>query len=159
VIPYMLTSLISLRTMPAGRSLVLLPIVSAILTDSGAYFIGVSMGKRKAFPKISPNKTVEGCIGGVITGTIGIIIYGFVLAVTAPYTIIFFSLIIYGVVGAIITELGDLVFSYVKRKCDIKDFGRLIPGHGGVLDRFDSLIFTAPAIYLLVMIIPVIIIY
>ena len=156
VIPYLLSSLISLRTMPAGPMLVMLPIVSAFLTDSGAYFVGVARGKRKAFPNISPNKTVEGCIGGLIIGAAGVLIYGVILAFITPFTIVVFAFILYGVVGAVVTEFGDLVFSFIKRKCGIKDYGKIIPGHGGVLDRFDSMIFTAPVMYLLVIAVPAI---
>ena len=158
VIPYLLSSLISLKTMPAGPIFVMLPIVSAFLTDSGAYFVGVAMGKRKAFPKISPNKTVEGCIGGLITGAAGMLIYGVILAFITPFTIVVSSFILYGVAGAVVTEFGDLAFSFIKRKCGVKDYGKLIPGHGGVLDRFDSMIFTAPVMYLLVIVIPAIVI-
>ena len=157
VIPYMLSALISLKAMPEGHLLVLLPIIAAFLTDSGAYFTGKAIGKRQAFPKISPKKTVEGCIGGLIIGIAGMLIYGLILANTTGLIIKYPLLIVYGVIGAVITELGDLAFSLIKRKCGIKDYGKLIPGHGGVLDRFDSMTFTAPAMYLLVLILPAII--
>jgi phosphatidate cytidylyltransferase len=157
VIPYMLSSLIGLRTLREGHLFVLLPIVAAFLTDSGAYFTGVAIGKRKAFPNISPNKTIEGYVGGLIAGTTGILIYGIILANATMHTILFPALFVYGIFGAIATELGDLVFSYVKRKCGIKDYGKLIPGHGGVLDRFDSMTFTAPIMYMLVLSLPAII--
>ena len=156
VIPYLLSSLISLRTMPLGPMLVMLPIISAFLTDSGAYFVGMAMGKRKAFPNISPNKTVEGCIGGLIIGASGMLIYGVILAFITPFTIVVSAFILYGVAGAVVTEFGDLAFSFIKRKCGVKDYGKLIPGHGGVLDRFDSMIFTAPVMYLLVIAVPAI---
>jgi len=156
VIPYLLSSLISLRTMPLGPMLVMLPIVSAFLTDSGAYFVGMAMGKRKVFPNISPNKTVEGFIGGLIIGTAGMVIYGVILAFITPFTIVIAAFILYGVVGAVVTEFGDLAFSFIKRKCGVKDYGKLIPGHGGVLDRFDSMIFNAPVMYLLVLTVPAI---
>jgi len=158
IIPYMLSCLISLKAMPYGHLFVLLPIISAFLTDSGAYFIGVAFGKRKAFPTISPNKTVEGCIGGLITGTLGIVIYGVILENATPLNVVIPALMVYGIIGSIVTEFGDLAFSFIKRKCGIKDYGRLIPGHGGVLDRFDSMTFAAPAMYLLVMTLPAIII-
>ena len=154
VIPYMLTSLISLKAMPFGHLFVLLPIIAAFLTDSGAYFVGMAIGKRKILPNISPNKTVEGFIGGIVIGVAGMMIYGIILANFTALSVIFPALIVYGLVGAVITEFGDLVFSFVKRKCGVKDYGRLIPGHGGVLDRFDSMIFTAPAMYFLVMALP-----
>jgi len=154
IIPYMLSALINLRMMPAGHLLVLMPIIVTFLTDSGAYFTGVAIGKHKAFPKISPNKTVEGYIGGFITGIVGMLIYGFVIDAATAHVVNYQILIIYGFVGAVITEAGDLVFSYIKRKCNVKDYGNIIPGHGGVLDRFDSMIFTAPTICLLVTYLP-----
>ena len=158
LIPFMLSSLISLRNMPEGRLLILMPVISAFITDGGAYFAGIFCGKRRAFPLISPKKTIEGYIGGLVTGTAAMVLYGVILFFTTLHDIRFLSLIIYGVIGAVVTELGDLAFSLVKREFDVKDYGRLIPGHGGMLDRFDSMVFTAPAIYLLASIIPAIIV-
>ena len=154
LIPYMFSSVVSLKSMHYGHLLVMLPVVATILTDSGAYFTGVTIGKKKAFPTISPNKTVEGYIGGTIAGIIGMLIYGVILSYTTSLTVVFPILILYGILGAIMTELGDLVFSLIKRKCGIKDYGNLIPGHGGALDRFDSIIFCGPTIYLLVIFMP-----
>ena len=156
LIPLLLSALIALRALPYGHLFVLLPIVAAFLTDSGAYFTGVLIGKKKIFPTISPNKTLEGFIGGIITGTIGMLLYGIIISYASPLTVMFPVLILYGIIGAVITELGDLVFSLIKRKCNIKDYGRLIPGHGGALDRFDSMTFCAPTMFLLVMTIPAI---
>ena len=158
LIPFMLSALIGLKCLPYGHLFVLLPIVSAFMTDSGAYFIGVAFGKTKPFPTISPNKTIEGYIGGLIIGTLGMVIYAAIIASTTPLNVILPVIIIYGVLGAIITEFGDLVFSLIKRKCGIKDYGRLIPGHGGALDRFDSMTFCAPTMYLLALFLPAIII-
>ncbi|MCL2079930.1 MAG: phosphatidate cytidylyltransferase [Oscillospiraceae bacterium] len=157
VIPLMLSALVALKMMPSsGHLLVLLPIVVTFLTDSGAYFTGVAIGKKKAFPTISPNKTVEGCVGGIVAGIAGILIYGLVLDLTTPLVIAYLPLTVLGLAGAFVTEAGDLVFSYIKRKCGIKDYGSLIPGHGGVLDRFDSMAFTAPSMFLLATLLPVI---
>ena len=154
VIPYMLSSLVALRTMPEGHLLVLLPVVSAFVTDAAAYFTGKLIGKKKAFPLVSPKKTVEGCIGGIVAGALAAIVYGVALTFATFHHVVFWALIISGFVGAFATELGDLAFSLVKREYDIKDFGRLLPGHGGMLDRFDSMVFTAPAIYLLTTLTP-----
>jgi len=158
LIPYMLSSVVSLKSMQYGQLLVLLPVVATILTDSGAYFTGVTIGKKKAFPTISPNKTVEGYIGGTIAGILGMLVYGAIISSTTPLTVIFPALIFYGILGAVMTELGDLTFSLIKRKCGIKDYGKLIPGHGGALDRFDSMTFAAPTMYLLVIAVPAIIV-
>jgi len=158
LIPYLLSSLISLREMPHGYLFVLLPVVIAIMTDSGAFFSGVALGKTKPFPKISPNKTTEGFIGGIVIGTAGMLIYGLILSAVTSHTIFFPALALYGVLGSIMTILGDLAFSLIKRKCGIKDYGRLFPGHGGALDRFDSMTFAAPTMYFLTLLIPAIII-
>ena len=155
LIPLMLSSLVFLRNMPEGHLLTLLPVISAFITDGGAYFTGVFLGKRKAFPLISPKKTVEGCVGGLVVGTLALVAYGAILVFSTTYYIHFWALIICGFIGAVFTELGDLAFSLIKREYDVKDYGRILPGHGGILDRFDSMVFAAPAIYLLVTVIPV----
>jgi len=159
LLPYLLSNLVNLRNMPDGRLFVLLPVISAFITDGGAYIAGSYYGKRKIFPQISPNKTVEGCICGLAIGTAAIVLYGLVIYFSTLYDIKFWALILYGVIGALATEFGDLVFSLVKREFKIKDYGRILPGHGGMLDRFDSMVFTAPVIYLLVIAIPAIIVY
>jgi phosphatidate cytidylyltransferase len=156
LIPLMLSSLVSLRNMPEGRLMALLPVISAFITDAGAYFIGVLLGKHKVFPLVSPKKTVEGFIGGLVIGTFAMFVYGAVLVYSTMHIISFWALILYGLVGAFLTELGDLAFSLIKREYNFKDYGRILPGHGGMLDRFDSMVFTAPALYVLVSIIPVI---
>ena len=158
LIPFLLSGLVSLKSMQEGHLLVLLPVISAFITDAGAYFAGAFFGKRKAFPLISPKKTIEGYIGGLVIGTAAMIIYGGILYYTTLYEIRLWALILYGVIGAAVTELGDLAFSLVKREFDVKDYGRLLPGHGGMLDRFDSMVFTAPAMYLLVSAIPAIVV-
>ena len=154
IIPYLLSTLVSLRALPEGRLFVLLPVISAFLTDAGAYFVGVLIGKHPAFPNVSPNKTIEGFVGGLVIGTLSMLLYGVIIVNTTSYSVNFAALIFCGLAGALFTELGDLAFSLVKREYNIKDFGTLLPGHGGVLDRFDSMIFTAPALYLLVTILP-----
>ena len=157
LIPYLLSSVIYLRVLDNGRYLVLLPIICAFITDAGAYFTGTICGKHKAFPQVSPNKTIEGCIGGIVLGTLSLPIYGLILINFMSFEISnFWVLFVYGFFGAIICELGDLAFSLVKREFKIKDYGKLLPGHGGALDRFDSMIFTAPAIYLLFLVLPLI---
>lgn len=121
--------------------------ITAWGSDTFAYLTGSLIGKRKikSIAHISPNKTLEGSIGGVIGALILNIIY-------AKYVFVNFNLtyvIIFSILGAILSQLGDLVASYIKRKTGIKDFGNLIPGHGGIMDRFDSMILIAPIFYLL----------
>jgi phosphatidate cytidylyltransferase len=156
LIPYLFATIINLRLMDHGRILVMLPVICAFATDAGAYFVGVLLGKNKPFPRISPNKTLEGYIGGIIIGTLSLTLYGAgIILFTSIEFINFVALLIYGFLGAAICELGDLAFSLMKRELKVKDFGNLLPGHGGILDRFDSMVFTAPAIFTLVLVIPV----
>ena len=154
LIPYLLSNIVNLRLMQGGRLLVLLPIISAFVTDAGAYFSGILLGRHKAFPHVSPKKTVEGCIGGIVIGTSSIVLYGIAIERLTSYSVSIPAMLAYGIIGAVLTELGDLAFSVVKREFDIKDYGQILPGHGGALDRFDSMIFTAPAIYLLAIAMP-----
>ncbi|MCL2366265.1 MAG: phosphatidate cytidylyltransferase [Oscillospiraceae bacterium] len=158
LIPLMMISLLDLKLMEEGRFFVLLPIICAFLTDAGAYFTGLTMGRKKAFPLVSPKKTVAGCIGGLVVGTLSMLAFGAVIAHATEHQVIFWAMLLYGIIGSALSQLGDLAFSLVKREFEIKDYGKLIPGHGGMLDRFDSMIFTAPAIYLLVTLIPAIVV-
>lgn len=127
-----------------GLILTLLVILGIWATDSGAYFIGKAWGKRKLWPAISPNKTVEGSIGGLL---IAILI---VIAVNAWIgTLSLADAVMIGLVTGIVGQIGDLAESAIKRHFDVKDSGQLLPGHGGVLDRFDSLLFVFPVLHLL----------
>ena len=120
------------------------------LADSGAYFAGVYLGKHKLCPSISPKKTVEGAVGGLISGTLGSLLIGFVfLLIYRGVTINFIPLLIIGLINPIISIIGDLTFSVIKRSCGIKDFGSIMPGHGGMLDRFDSIILCAPLVFVI----------
>lgn len=116
--------------------------IIAFGTDTFAYIAGNLFGKRKLCPKISPKKTVEGSIGGIVGSTILLIIYTVYFNLEPIWKIIILSIIC-----SIISQLGDLAASKIKRTCGIKDYGYIMPGHGGVLDRFDSIIFTTPVIY------------
>lgn len=133
----------------------LLPFVAAFSSDSGAYFAGKFFGKRKIFPHLSPNKTLAGCIGGFASTVILMLVYGFVLSRNG-FEVNYLLLALYGLLGSLVCQLGDLAFSAVKRQYGIKDYGHLIPGHGGMLDRFDSMHFTAPMMELLVLLLPAI---
>ncbi len=119
------------------------------LADSGAYFAGVYLGKHKLCPQISPKKTVEGAIGGLLSGALGSVIIGLVfLLIYRDVTINFIPLILIGLVNPVVSIIGDLSFSVIKRSCGIKDFGSIMPGHGGMLDRFDSIILCAPFVFI-----------
>ena len=125
-----------------GSIYVWLVFIFAWVSDSSAYFAGFFFGKHKLIPEISPKKTVEGAIGGVF-GTV-IFTVAFAMFFNEPSPMYFVPL---AIVGSIVSQLGDLFASAIKRELNIKDYGNLIPGHGGVLDRFDSILFTAPLTY------------
>lgn len=154
VIPTFLSSLVSLRSMEQGRYLVLLPFLCAFMTDAGAYFSGVFLGKHKGITKVSPNKSLEGYIGGIFSGGIFLLLYGWILQRFTPLSPSLPILAVYGLIGSAVTELGDLSFSLIKRQYGVKDYGTLLPGHGGMLDRFDSMTFAAPTLWLLLLLLP-----
>ncbi len=116
--------------------------------DAGAYFAGVFFGKHKLSPVISPNKTVEGFIGGLAAGTLSSVIIPVVYTFIYPNSRFDILLLVFvGLLCSIFSVVGDLSFSLIKRSCKIKDYGSIFPGHGGFLDRFDSVIFAAPVVY------------
>lgn len=128
------------------------------MSDAGAYFAGTFFGKHKLCPNISPKKTVEGFFGGVLFCIITSILVG-VIFQNLIYTnmkINYISLLIIGILDSIISVIGDLSFSLIKRHCQIKDYGSIFPGHGGMLDRLDSVIFTAPLVLLVHQFLPII---
>ena len=114
--------------------------------DSAAYFAGSALGKHKLCPKISPKKTVEGAVGGAIASIIGSQLLGLIFQFIFYRNVIinYPALLLIGMFSAIFSVVGDLTFSLIKRECNIKDYGSIMPGHGGMLDRFDSVIFTVP---------------
>ncbi len=142
----MLSCIYLTRMLPDGKFHVWLIFISAWGCDTCAYCAGMKFGKRKMSPVLSPKKSVEGAIGGVI----GAVVIGIIYALCTHQNIGIYALIC--CVGALISMVGDLTASAIKRNMNIKDYGSLIPGHGGILDRFDSIIFTAPIIYFLFMI-------
>ena len=149
-IPLALSCLLRLRMMPYGGGMVLIPLVAAFCSDSAALFTGMACGKHKLAPQVSPKKTVEGAIGGLVGGMVGMVIFRIVFFFCTVHSLNILWCMLLGLVGAAMGQLGDLSFSAIKRQCGIKDYGRLLPGHGGVLDRFDSVIFAAPVIWLIV---------
>ena len=147
--PMMLSFLYLIRGMEYGAFYAWLPF-AAWVSDSCAYLVGVRYGKHKLSPKLSPKKSVEGALGGVIGTAVAGLIYGAIVAAfaTKDYKMIFvFALI--GLVASALSQIGDLVASGIKRDHKIKDYGKLIPGHGGIMDRFDSVVFITPMIYFL----------
>ena len=150
VIPLALSCLVRLRMLDYGAGLVLIPLVSAFMSDALALFGGMLFGKTRLAPRVSPKKTREGAVSGLVGGMVGMILYRIFFFLCTEVQLHLGWCVLLGLVGAVLGQLGDLSFSCVKRQCGIKDYGRLLPGHGGVLDRFDSVIFAAPVIWMLV---------
>lgn len=134
-----------------GVFYILLMLGGAWLSDTGAYFVGSIWGNKKLAPQISPKKTVEGAVGGLLSSVSCFLIIGLIFQVIwkDTFEVNFLLLALTGAVLSILSILGDLSASVIKRQCEIKDFGKIFPGHGGVLDRFDSVLFTAPALWVI----------
>ncbi len=150
VIPLALTCLLRLRMMEHGGGMVLIPLVAAFSSDSLALFAGMALGKHKLAPLVSPKKTVEGSAGGLVGGMIGMVVFRIIFFLCTEIQLNILWCVLLGLAGAAMGQLGDLVFSAIKREFGIKDYGKLLPGHGGVLDRFDSVIFAAPVLWLII---------
>jgi len=132
----------------SGDYLLIIAIFATFSTDTFAYFTGRLIGRRKLCPDISPNKTIEGSVGGilgsiVVTSVVGLVINNIYSIDVVP---VHFAAI--GLLCGIVSQIGDLSASVIKRYCGIKDFGRILPGHGGIMDRCDSLLFTMPVCYM-----------
>lgn len=150
--PVMMSFIYRARLLPHGLYVFALIFFCTWICDSCAYFAGRAFGRRKLAPVLSPKKTVEGSVGGIL----GSVVLCFLLALMLQHnypeedTVGFrLAFIVIGFVGAAVSEIGDLAASAIKRNHDIKDYGSCIPGHGGIMDRFDSVIFTTPIIYFL----------
>lgn len=150
IIAYGLSAVVSVGNLELRSSYILLPIALPFVSDAAAMITGMFLGKHKLTPNLSPKKTVEGAVGGLVGAVVTCIVYGLVVQKVTDVSANFYFLAVYGLLGGVVTEVGDLAFSYLKRTCRIKDFGRVLPGHGGVLDRFDSVIFCAPLVELLI---------
>ena len=142
-------SVLMLRDLPHGQFLYLLVFIGAWVTDGAAYFVGRAIGKHKLIPDVSPKKTVEGAIGGSIFCALSFLAYGLVVAHFSDSTVNAVEIIIAGLIISVISQFGDLIASLIKRHYGIKDYGKIFPGHGGVMDRFDSIISIAPFLLML----------
>jgi phosphatidate cytidylyltransferase len=146
----MLSYIYKVRVLEDGAILVWLIFIGAWGSDTCAYLTGITLGKHKITPKLSPKKSLEGCIGGIIGAALIGFLYAFVLkGYLTEYNNPMISFAIIGAASSVVSQIGDLAASAIKRNHDIKDYGTLIPGHGGILDRFDSIIITAPIVYFL----------
>lgn len=146
----MLSYIYKTRMLADGAYMVWMIFICSWICDTCAYFVGKSIGRHKLAPKLSPKKSIEGSIGGVFGSMLVGAAYAFLIRnrlveLQSPE----FAFAVICGLGAVISQIGDLAASAIKRNHEVKDYGNLIPGHGGILDRFDSVIFTAPAVYFL----------
>lgn len=146
-IPFLFSFVPLVMLLENGRFLIWFVILGAYATDTFAYFSGVFLGKHKLCPKISPKKTIEGAVGGTFGCAIIFLIVGYLFNSVWKTQVSLPLLFLLGIISAVVAQLGDLSASIIKRKFGVKDYGTLFPGHGGIMDRCDSLIFVAPFIY------------
>ena len=155
LVPYLLLSLVRIFQMDflppigdtdlrIGQFIVLLPLLAAWGADTCALFTGMAFGQHKLAPVVSPKKTVEGAVGGVVGGALLVLLASVLLNIFLDLDMPIWTAVLLGGAGAVLGEIGDLSFSVIKRQTGIKDYGHIFPGHGGVLDRFDSVLFVAP---------------
>lgn len=148
--PVMMSFIYRARLLPHGIYVYALIFFCTWICDSCAYFAGRAFGRHKLAPVLSPKKTIEGSVGGILGSVILCLLLSLVLEHRFPEEGGFvFAFVVIGLVGAAVSEIGDLAASAIKRNHNIKDYGDCIPGHGGIMDRFDSVIFTTPIIYFL----------
>ena len=154
LVAYFFSAVVLTRRTEEGFWNLILIFLLAWIPDTGAYFSGALFGKHKLAPVISPKKTVEGAIGGLVV-CVGIsYLYAWLVSLTGA-SVNYGIVLIYALIGTLISILGDLTASLIKRFYNVKDYGNLIPGHGGIMDRFDSIWFVAPFVYLMIQICPI----
>ena len=141
--------LILARNLKGGEYAVWFIAIGAVATDTGAFFTGTYLGKHKLIPNVSPKKTVEGAIGGALICVLAITLYGALVFDKAAYANPLWQYIFMGAACGAVAQIGDLAASCIKRYCGVDDFGKIIPGHGGILDRMDSAILLSPLIYVI----------
>lgn len=148
-IPFLLSFAIMIRNLERGFGYIWLILIGSVVTDIFAYFVGVTIGRTKIIPHISPKKTVEGSVGGAVGCMLVMILYGAVIinrGGEAAIPLCHFAIM--GLLCGVVAQLGDWAASAIKRNTGIKDFDNLIPGHGGIMDRADSVLFVTPLIYI-----------
>ncbi|MBR4991782.1 MAG: phosphatidate cytidylyltransferase [Clostridia bacterium] len=149
ILPLCFSAVLRIRNGEHGALLVLMPWITVWMCDSFALFTGMAFGKHKLAPYVSPKKTVEGAVGGLIFATLSCIGYAVVMNRCFDLQMAIWPAILFGVIGSTAGQIGDLSLSVIKRGAGIKDYGNLFPGHGGVWDRLDSILFAAPVFELL----------
>ena len=146
LVPYAFSAFLRLFGQGLHRGYLLLPFIFSFMSDTGGYFVGRAFGRHKLAPHISPKKTVEGAVGGLLGNAVGGVVFAFVMATWCGEPMDYLGIIALGLMCSVLAQLGDLSFSLIKREYGIKDYGKLFLEHGGVLDRFDSVIFVAPVL-------------
>ena len=148
------TSMVLTRYITNGAYMFALVFAACWVCDTCAYFVGRAIGKHKLIEAISPKKTIEGSIGGIVFATLAFLLYGLIVSLIGGPSPNYIVLAILGFSLSIVSQFGDLIFSLVKREHGVKDFGMIFPGHGGVLDRFDSILAVAPVLYFVCLFFP-----
>ena len=150
VVPFLFTAIVRIFATEKGRFLIFVPFVLAMVSDTGAYFAGKFFGKHKLAPKVSPKKSVEGAIGGLVGNMLAGMLFLWITTRLSGGTMDgyrgYVMMALMGLFCGVVSQIGDLSFSLIKREFGIKDYGKLFLAHGGVLDRFDSVLFVAPVI-------------
>ena len=146
IVPYAFSSFIRLYAAGFHRGFLLLPLLFSFGSDTFAFFAGRTFGTHKLAPKVSPHKTVEGSVGGLLGDAVCGLLFAFVMNRSFGHNISYSGIALLGLACSVAAQLGDLSFSLIKREFGIKDYGHIFLEHGGVLDRFDSVIFVAPVL-------------
>lgn len=144
LISFLFKSFGELRAIPDGFVYLVAAILACMITDTAAFFVGRALGKHKLAPNISPAKTVEGSIGGMLCTLVLLSVIGAVYGAITDRTVDYLTLMLWALPATVIAQFGDLSMSVIKRITGVKDFGKILPGHGGILDRFDSYLFVIP---------------
>ena len=145
-LPYAFGAFLRLYDMGFHRAYLLLPLLFSFCSDTAAFFAGHAFGRHKLAPHVSPHKTVEGAVGGLLGDAVGGLVFALVMNMGFGEQINYLAITVLGGVCSVIAQLGDLSFSLIKREFGVKDYGHIFLAHGGVLDRFDSVSFVAPAL-------------
>ncbi len=146
-VSFLFAHIILVRKLSYGNYIMWFIFITAWLSDTLAYFVGIKFGRNKLIPAISPKKTIEGSIGGLVGSVIFNMIFAIVCSLGFNLSVNYFALFFMAIIAGAMSQLGDLTASAIKREYGIKDYSNLLPGHGGILDRFDSVLFVAPTVY------------
>lgn len=150
IIPLFFSTLLYSRELEFGLYNILFIFLCSWGTDTGGYIFGKLFGRHKLTPKISPKKTVEGALGGILSSITACTCLCYAIDIFDPTVVVdYTALVIYSFIGSVFAILGDLIASIIKRNFNVKDFGKMIPGHGGIMDRFDSVLFSSPMLYMM----------